>query len=195
MGWAKRTRNGRGKAKQAKLYPSQRMAITFDSNIKEQLTAFVGRLNDDVFRPAAYAAVTVLYDELKLRTEGGQYSEGDLNAAMYRWREKGDIGNKAIFYAGVNKRKAPHWWVVEHGHWQYFTVVKPETGPYAGQFVTLKNKPLPQPKFVPAKPYLGPAADKLPEAMQVAMRVMKERLKYVIRGVETPAMGGEYEFY
>lgn len=185
---------GRGKPKVAKLYPKQRVMMGFSSNVKEQLEAFVGNLKDQAFRPAAYAAVTLLYYEMRFRTEGGQ-GDGTLRDSIYRWRVKEDIGNQAIFYAGVNKRKAPHWWLVENGHWQYYTVIRPADGPYAGQYVTLKNKPLPVPKWVPAKPYIRPAADKLPQAMQVAMRVLKERTKYLIRGVNAPPIDAEYEFY
>lgn len=179
MGRAKRyigTR--RGNSKTARTYPSQTLSIRFENDIKAQLEAFVGRLNDEVFRPAAFAAVTVLYDEMRVRVS---YEKGDLFDAIYRWRVKEDIGNQAIFYAGVNKRKAPHWWLVEHGHWQYYRVIKPDDGPYAGQYVTLKDQPLAQPKFVPAKPYIRPAVDKLPQAMQEAMRVLKLRLRGVMR--------------
>lgn len=161
---------------QAKLYNASTFSIEFDSNIKEKLEKFAGDVVNEALRPAAYAAVTVLYDEMRIRVPVG---EGLLKSAIYRWREKDDIGEQAIFYAGVNKRKAPHWWWIEHGHFQYHTVVRLENG----DFITLKNKPLPQPKYVPAKPYIRPTADaKIGAAMDEAMKVLKQRLNGLIKG-------------
>lgn len=170
----------RGNSKTARTYQKQTVGIVFENNIKEQLEKFASRLKDEVFRPAAFAGVTVLYNELQIRAPE-QF--GTLKDAMYRWREKGNIGLRETFYAGVNKRKAPHWWLVEHGHWQYYVVTYIEEGPQAGTWVTIKDKPLAQPRFVPAQPYLRPTADaKLQPAMQEAMKVLKQRLKALING-------------
>lgn len=161
---------------QARLFNSQSFSIEFDSNIKEKLEKFAGDFVNEALRPAAYAGVTVLYDEMRIRVP---VDEGLLKSAIYRWREKDNIGEQAIFYAGVNKQKAPHWWWIENGHFQYHQVVKLENG----DFITLKNKPLPQPKYIPAKPYIRPTADaKLGEAMNVAINTLRERLNGIIKG-------------
>lgn len=161
---------------QARLFNAKTFSVEFDSNIKEKLDKFAGDLVNEALRPAAYAGVTVLYDEMRIRVPVG---EGLLKSAIYRWRDKDNIGEQAIFYVGVNKKKAPHWWWMEHGHYQYHTVIKLDSGEY----ITLKNKPLPQPKYIPAKPYIRPTVDaKMGEALEVAKTVLTERLNGIIRG-------------
>jgi hypothetical protein len=163
----------------ARQFNKQSMTITFDSNIKEQLAKFTEQIEKEAIRPALYAGATVLYDELRVRVPK---DTGALYSAIYRYRERENpIEGQVTYYVGVNKQKAPHWWWIEHGHWQYFTQAIAKEGKYAGQWVTFKNKPLAQPRYIPAKPYLRPTVDaKMPVAIQTVMRVLKERLNGLI---------------
>jgi hypothetical protein len=167
----------RGNAKIAKLYDANTVSINFENNIGEQIKAFFADAVNEVYRPAAYAAVTVIYNELKIRAPE---RSGRLKEAMYRFRVKADLGNKAVFYAGVNKKKAPHWWLIENGYWQIYRVVFNEQ---TGKFYTLENKPLANPKFIPPQPYLAPTFDaKMGEALQVALQEIKKRLEAKMNG-------------
>ena len=162
---------------QAKLYNSKRMSISFESNLRKKLEVIGDRIIDEACRPAAYAAVTVLYDEMRIRVPVG---EGLLKSAIYRWRDKSETNveniGQSVFYVGVNKRKAPHWWWIENGHYQYKYVAKNEQGEY----YTTKDK-RPQPKYIPAKPYLRPSIDaKMGEALKAGYKELQVRINKIL---------------
>lgn len=165
----------KGHAKTAKLYDKQTVSFRFDSDIAEQLASYVGRIKEEAMRPAVFAGITVLYDEMRFRAP---IDKGDLRDSIYRWRVKQPTGDKVTFYVGVNKRKAPHWWLVEYGHWQYYVTGIAKSGPNAGKWVTNHNLPLAQPKFIPAEPYIRPTIDStLALAMQTSLQELKKRIK------------------
>lgn len=157
----------------ARQYEVGSFSMSLDGDIQGQLNKFFGDIADKCYRPATYVASTVLYDEIKLRVPK---DTGGLENAIYRYREKSDTHinnlNKSTFYVGVNKRKAPHWWLIEHGHWQRRQAIL-----LNGKWVTLKN-PLANPKYVPAQPYFRPAIDaKMNEALQAGLIEFKKRFE------------------
>lgn len=171
-----RVTTGRGNARSSRKYSKESFSIDFKNNIKSQLVAFKGNLYDAVLRPACFAGITVLYDEMKIRAP---IDEGTLRDSIYRWREKNEQNYSATFYVGVNKRKAAHWWLVEHGHWQFYTVYKTDDGKY----YTDVTKPLEVPKFVAAKPYIRPTYDsKIKLAADTALLEAAKRIRELMSG-------------
>jgi len=160
---------GRGHAKVAKLHEQDSFSVSFNRDLQAQLQAFSDNFVNDVLRPAAYAAATVLYDEMRLRVPE---KTGALKASIYRWREKQD-NNRAIFYVGVNKRKAPHWHLIEYGHYQIYRVY---WNAEVQDWRTIRQL-LPTPIFSPARPYVRPTFDaKYKTAIDTAMRVVEEKV-------------------
>lgn len=115
------------------------MHIGFKEDIATSLNAFVDEVREKAFRPSAFAAVSVLYDEMHLRTPVGPTRKikikatgtvitregGTLKASIYRYHDvKKSDKSKQIYAVGPNKRKAPHWHMVEYG------TVKSAANPY-----------------------------------------------------------------
>jgi hypothetical protein len=70
---------------------------------------------------------------------------------------------------------------VEFGHLQRYEVSYDEK---TGRFTTHKDKPLPTPKHIPAKPFIRPAVDAFPAAQAAGESAYLARLQE--RGVTTP---------
>jgi hypothetical protein len=162
---------GKGNAKGPKLFGKETFAMSFDNNIADQLKAFGDNFVDQYCRPAAYVAATVFYHEMRTRVP---VRTGDLKNSIYRWRDKANTQTRATFYVGPNKRIAPHWHLVEYGHWAtrrvYFDKRKQ-------QYVTTKQL-LARPYLVAARPYIRPTLDtKRNEAIQAGIAELKRRIK------------------
>jgi hypothetical protein len=157
---------------QAKTYQKKSFSIALGSELEDGLDALFDDFTNKCCRPAAFAASTVLYDEMKLRVPE---KTGTLLSSIYRFREKDTHSNldKAIFYVGPNKRIARHWSLVEHGHFQiYKTYFDAERDTW----VTIRNEPLATPKFIPAQPYIRPTYDaKIELALKTGLQVLKQR--------------------
>ena len=166
----------RGRTRQpAQFYaPDSRSGARMTSSLSSALA----RLNDDmqtkVLRSAAHAGAQVLSAELELRIP---VDDGQLKAAAYRWHDdKQSSAGQQVYAVGVNKKKAPHWFNVEYGHWRINAVLR-----LNGRWVPLKAR-LPQPVWTPAHPYLRPTWDaKAAEAVQA----MKDRAAARIRELAT----------
>lgn len=120
-------------------------------------------------RSMAVAAGTVFRDEAQSRAPEGP--TGNLSAAIYlAYSEDRSIPDDglAVYSVTWNKRKAPHGHLVEFGHWQTHATYKGSDG----KWYTDKRKPLDQPRWVPAHPFLRPAYDSV---VQVALRAAIER--------------------
>lgn len=151
----------------ARQFDKDSFSISFDNNIEQGLNKLFADASNELYRPAAYAAATVLYNEVVTRVPE---RTGKLKSAIYRFREKQDTDDKSIFYVGVNKRKAPHWWLIEHGHFQQKQALLID-----GKWVTL-DRPLANPRYVPAKPYFRPSVDaKMQDALQAGISEFKKR--------------------
>lgn len=156
---------------QSKQYSVDSFSINIDKSLTNKLDQVFENFADDVMRPGAFAASTVIYDEMQLLVPE---KTGQLKSAIYRYREKNGSGNEAIFYIGPNKRKAPHWSLVEHGHFQIYQVY---FDPKIDDYRTNVKQPLAVPKLVPAQPYIRPTFDaKISQALQAGLDEMHKRL-------------------
>lgn len=132
-------------------------------------------------RPAAQAAAQVLYDAVKVNVAGIGRVTGNLARSIYQAYSK-DNSTTAIaqYHVSWNARKAPHGHLVEWGHLMRYEVTY---DPATGRFTTHKDRPLPTPRQVAARPFVRPAAAKFPEANEAMRKRYLEEL--VKRGVLT----------
>lgn len=153
------------------------MAFSFEGDIENQVSAFFDRIKQEAVRPAAHAMAVVLYDEMRARVP---FRLGKLQAAIYRWFDERDSGpDRKTYIVGVNKAKAPHWWLVEHGHWRRYAVRQTKDG----EWIALKKRPLKIPVFVPAQPYLRVSVDaKLKDAVEAGRRRLAEKIREIQHG-------------
>ncbi|OZI31736.1 hypothetical protein CAL29_28090 [Bordetella genomosp. 10] len=158
--------------KQGRKYAPNSVSFSFEGDIAEQVGKFFDRIKNEALRPAAHAMAMVLYDEMRSRVP---VEMGTLQQAIYRWFDEKDSGSdRKTYLIGVNKRKAPHWWLVEHGHWRRHAVIQLPSGAW----VTVKSQPLKVPVFVPAKPYLRVSVDaKLSAAVEAGRRRLAEKIQ------------------
>ncbi len=150
------------------------VSARFRGSLAEKIKA-LGKGAEEALRPAAQAGAQVFYDEMRTRAP---VAEGVLRDSIYQFyleRKSGD--DKHVYVVGPNKSKAPHWHLVEFGHWQPYAVVMID-----GQLKTLKDRPLPTPVFVPAQPFIRTTLD----AMSVqALEAMRERYVQALRESNT----------
>lgn len=141
--------------------------------------AFHDRVCEQVLRPTAHAGALVVYNELKARVP---VKDGELKDSIYRWFDtKNSRYDRKIYLIGPNKAKAPHWYVVEYGHWRY-------NRSFRNRWLKSKSNPnargpqahdlpgaLAEPVWVPARPYgresWTAVSDRIIPAMLERMRV------------------------
>jgi hypothetical protein len=125
-------------------------------------------------RPAVRAGALVLYNEMKRvvpvskkpRRRGRKtYVPGTLKNSIYHAFSADNSGpGKVSFHVGPNMKKAPHWWLVENGHW----LVRGNK----------KFGPQRRVQWVPGKPYIRPTWDsKGDEAVTKVLTTLRERLR------------------
>lgn len=125
--------------------------INFDTSaLQKNLVQFAKDIEEKAIRPAAYAASKVLYEEMQIRVPVG--NTGNLKAALYQYHnEKLSKDGVHIYSVGVNKRKAPHWHLLEYG--------------------TIR---------APAYPFIAPTYDaKIVEAMRAARTRLAEKIEEI----------------
>lgn len=139
---------------------------------------------DAAARPAAQAAAQVLYDEIHRRVpvsgKGGffhgtsyaktgqkyYFASGNLKKWVYQhYNKKLSTSGKAFYSVGVNEKRAPYAHMVEYGHLQRYEVSFDKA---TGRFVTHKDRPLPAPRQVAARPFIRPAMARFSAAMDAA---------------------------
>lgn len=166
------------------------MKFKIDGDLAKSLQDYVQAVNEKAIRPAAHAGALTFYEEIAQRVPVDQ---GTLRKALYRFfDEKRSSDTRKTYLVGMNAKKAPHWHLIELGHWQYFRVVRAPDGRYfTAVRPEAKGKPRPRkraslaeklayyqpnpggPKWVPPKPYLRPSYE---SAAQRALEAMKRRL-------------------
>lgn len=150
---------------------ADKFSFKFDS---EKMVKAIKAYHGDVkhsMRSAALAGAKVLYEDMIPRVpvskaprkvKSKTYYPGTLRKSIYHaFSEPKSSGTRAVYHIGPNKRKAPHWHLIEYGHWTK------KVG---------KRGPL-QPKWVPAKPYIRPTWDAKGPA---AVEAMKARLRALL---------------
>ena len=161
--------------------------VEFRSNAIEGLRDLEKRVLPLVLRSGAYAGIRVFYDEMRLRVP---VDEGTLYQAIYHWHDDRRSGPfQQVYAAGPNKRKAPHWYVVEFGHWLYnrrgpdgkWLRSKSDSGSRGPGAHNLAGA-LATPVWVPAQPYVRPTWEAMKGVALGAMRVrMRERFSEVVK--------------
>jgi HK97 gp10 family phage protein len=106
-------------------------------------------------RPAAQAMSQVMYDAVKFNAARIRKKTGRLHAAIYQaFSSDSSRAGLAVYHVSWNARKAPHGHLVEFGHLQRYEITYDKT---TGRFTTHKDRPLPTPKHVAARPFFRPA--------------------------------------
>lgn len=162
--------------KQTKLFPKAMVSMSLESNLKEGLQRLEQAVQEKVIRPAAYAGARLLYDEMRLRVP---VDSGELYGSIYHWfDDKRSTEMRKIYAIGPNKAKSPHWHLVEYGHWRVNVIVRE-----GSRWIPTKER-LPDPKWVPASPYIRPTWDGKSQAAMTAMKTrMSERMREVMREI------------
>lgn len=156
-------------AKVASVGPRQSIGIGFKSNIKESLQTFTKEVQEKVVRSGARAAALVFYNDMRQRVP---VDTGDLYGSIYHWFDtKQSVQGKQVYAIGPNKAKAPHWHLIEYGHWRVNKIVRLENG----QLVATKER-LDVPIWVAAQPYIRPAWSLVNQALEAGRQRMRERM-------------------
>lgn len=96
----------------------------------ESLMSDISDAADEVVRPAAQAAIQVLYDAVKVNVAAIPRVSGNLASAIYQVYSQDNSGPAlATYHLSWNANKAPHGGLVEYGHWQRYVVVQTKKGP------------------------------------------------------------------
>lgn len=118
-------------------------------------------------RPAAQAGAQVLYEAVLRNVNGIKRHTGNLARSIYQAYSRDNSGTgRATYHVSWNAKKAPHGHLVEWGHLQRYEITY---DPQTRRFVTHKDRPLPTPKLVAARPFVRPAMAQMPQA-EAAMR-------------------------
>jgi hypothetical protein len=138
-----------------------------DETITMGLDALEIAICEELLRPAAHQGALVMYDEARRLVP---VDSGKLKSAIYRAHVPEASGaTRQAYVVSWNKRKAPHGFNVEFGHWRYNKIIRQANG----RTIFTKER-LDQAVWVPAKPFFRPAWDavskKIVERMQERMR-------------------------
>jgi len=116
-------------------------------------------------RPAAQAGAQVLYNEVMRNVSRIKRKTGNLAASIYQVYSKDQSRPNGLqtYHIGWNHRKAPHGHLVEFGHLLRYEIT---FDPLTKRFTTHKDRPLATPRQVAARPFIRPAAARLPDAQQ-----------------------------
>lgn len=159
----------------------QALSMNFTGDLKAQILKFADEVKAIAFRPAAYAAARTLYAEMhRLVPVGqGEKDKARLKDALYHYFVKDRSTDDVMIYAiGVNKRKAPHWALVEFGYFQRYPVYFNDK---TKKWVTVKSSPYAAPRKVPAQSYIRAAyLNKIDEAMNNSKARLAEKIKELV---------------
>mgnify|MGYP000466218330 CR=1 FL=1 len=164
--------------------PSESVSVRLTGDAEASLNKFISNIREKALRSATYAGAKILYEELSRRVQTVtpnlyEAKTGQLERAIYHWHDDKKSGaNKQVYAIGVNKVKAPHWHLIEYGHWQIYTVYQGSDGKYYtmkvnGQPVMSRN-----PTRVQAYPYIRPTWDSTgAKALEAVKNKMSDKLK------------------
>lgn len=145
--------------------------------IRESLTRRMGVAGGEVFRDAAKANVPK--------------KSGKLSEAIYlAYRDKESTEAQTVYMVSWNAKKAPHGHLIEFGHWRYNKIIN---GKAQKSLIGRKRRgrgpqdhggpgALEVPKWVAAKPFLGPSFDgNLSKARTVMLQVGREQFSVLMK--------------
>ncbi len=156
--------------------PSLNITVKADPSAAEDALQQIGKKIQQAVRPAAHKAAELLYREVLRNVEHRPTSKtGNLRNAIYHaFSEDNSDEHQATYHISWNHKKAPHGHLVEFGHLQRYQVMYDQR---TGTFWTDKTRPLPQPKQVPAAPFVRPAAALMPKAAELAEEYILSQLE------------------
>jgi HK97 gp10 family phage protein len=159
-------------------------SATIRGSLAGKVRALKETVSESTLRSAAHAGAVVLYDEMKLRAPVDQ---GTLRDSIYRWHDDSfSKDGRQRYVIGPNKRKAPHWHLVEYGHWRVNVVVRLPNG----QIVATKER-LQDPVWVPAVPYIRSAFDaKVHSAIAAAKARLGEGIEAALSSADSTRSTG-----
>ena len=124
--------------------------------VEEALNKLTGPLKDRLLRSMLVASGKVLRDEAEARVP---VKTGRLKSAIYLAHSpERSTGGMQVYHVSWRKAffgGARHGHLIEFGHWQTHQIVKLANG----EWITLEDRPLSTPKWVPAHPFLRPAVE------------------------------------
>ena len=84
-------------------------------DLEGALTKYADDIKSKVLRAGAGAMSSVIYNEVKANA-GLHVKTGNLYKAVYQYYvESGSTTEKQTYLVGVNRKKAPHWHLLEYG--------------------------------------------------------------------------------
>ncbi len=123
-------------------------------------------------RPAALAGALVLVGEVERNVDAIGVSSGKLSSAIYVAYSKDNSSNtRFVYHVSWNTRKAPHGHLLEYGYVQRYRVFLGRDG----KWHTDKHQLLATPRHIAARPFVRPAAKKMPDAIAVAVAELNRR--------------------
>ena len=126
--------------------------LKLSGDVLPGLDKWAKKIEDQVVLSGVAAMALVIYDEVKLNTSGARGSPkratGTLHDAVYRvYVPERSRSGQQVYKVSVNKRKAPHWYLIEYG--------------------TVRS---------PAYPYIRPAWGRIGQAIEAGKARMAERM-------------------
>lgn len=160
---------------QAKLHQSDAIGVKLEGEASTSLNLLAGLLREKALRSATYAGAKILYAEMKMRASmPSPDGKGTIRNAIYHWHDdKKSTLYSQSYVIGVNKREAPHWHLVEFGHWMPYVTYKGKDGLFHTKRINGKPVMRMNPKFIPAQPYVRPTWD---AKRDMALAAMKQKL-------------------
>lgn len=160
------------------------------------LDAYMDQLGDnaeEAARPAAQAAVQVLYDQIKRNVAGMGRVTGNLDSSIYQVYSKtlSKPGN-AVYQTSWNAKKAPHGHLLEWGWLQRYVYRPDGMGPMVRPGMDGTKRPgrrasqaqkdayyvtLPTPKQIPGRAFVRRAESAFQKAYQAAEAELIRRIK------------------
>lgn len=91
--------------------------------VERGLAKYEAKVREGALLGAAAAMARVIYREVKVNTSGQRKGSGppgkvtgNLDAAVYRvYAQDRSTPERKVYRVGVNKSKAPHWFIIEYG--------------------------------------------------------------------------------
>jgi len=192
-----RNPTSRGKSKLVQLFPRSLFGANYESDIESGIKRLDALVREKVLRSATRAGALLFYTEMQARVPK---REGTLLYAIYHTHlDKRSTKFRQVYAVGPNKAAAPHWYVVEYGHWRYnkFINGKPQRSKSdqsrsnrvtpGSNHKAVHDLPgaLDIPVWTPASPYIRPTWDaKIGQLSGAFNKRARERFAEVMNGGE-----------